>query len=52
MGLANGDLSAADVAAGVGNGTNGWGGDGSFWIIILFLFAFMGNGWGGGWGGT
>lgn len=32
--------------------TNGFGwGDGSFWIIILFLFAFMGNGW-GNWGGN
>ena len=43
-------LSAADIAAVMGsNGYNngfGWG-DGSFWIIILFLFAFMGNGWGG-----
>lgn len=29
-----------------GNGGYGWN-DGSFWIIILFLFAFMGNGWGG-----
>ena len=48
-------LSAADVAAVVGsNGYNsgfGWG-DGSFWIIILFLFAFMGNGWGNGFGGN
>lgn len=44
-------LSAADVAAVVGNNGGGFGngfwGDGSFWIIILFLFAFMGNGWGG-----
>ena len=43
-------LSAADVAAVVGNNGgfgNGLWGDGSFWIIILFLFAFMGNGWGG-----
>lgn len=43
-------LSAADVAAVVGNSGNGFGtnwNDGSFWIIILFLFAFMGNGWGG-----
>lgn len=43
-------LSAADVAAVVGNTGNGFGAnwnDGSFWIIILFLFAFMGNGWGG-----
>lgn len=45
-------LSAADVAAVVGNnggafGNGGFWGDGSFWIIILFLFAFMGNGFGG-----
>lgn len=31
---------------GVGN----WN-DGSFWIVILFLFAFMGNGWGNGYNG-
>ena len=46
-------LSAADVAAVTGNnnGFGGWG-DGSFWIIVLFLFALMGNGWGGnGFGG-
>ena len=43
------DMSAADIAA-VTGANNGWGfgGDGSFWIIILFLFAFMGNGWGNG----
>lgn len=42
-----GGLSAADVAAVTGNGSNGFGwGDGSIWIIILFLFAFMGNGFG------
>ena len=35
---------------GGGNG-NGFWGDGSFWIIILFLFAMMGNGnWGFGGG--
>lgn len=48
-------LSAADVAAVVGgNGhTGGYGwGDGSFWIIVLFLFALMGNGWGNGYGGN
>ena len=48
-------LSAADVAAVVGGngyGNNGLWGDGSFWIIILFLFALMGNGWGGGFGGN
>ncbi len=48
MGLSNGELSAADVAAVVGNGGNGgfsnWG-DGSFWIIVLFLFALMGKGY-------
>ena len=47
----NGGLSAADVAAvtGSNNGFGGWG-DGSFWIIVLFLFALMGNGWGNGFG--
>lgn len=48
----NGGLSAADVAAVTGNnGFGGWEG-GSFWIIILFLFAMMsGNGFGWGNGG-
>ena len=52
MSLDNGTLSAADVAAVTGN-NGGWfgNGDGSFWIIVLFLFAFMGNGWGGFGGG-
>lgn len=36
---------------GYSNGGFGWG-DGSFWIIVLFLFALMGNGYGfGGFGG-
>lgn len=46
----NNGLSVADIAAVTGNrnGIGGMGyGDGSFWIIILFLFAWMGNGWGG-----
>lgn len=49
---ANGGLSAADVAAVVGNGNNGFGfgGDGAWWLIVLFLFAFAGNGWGNGGG--
>ena len=53
MGLSNGDLSAADVAAVVGNGNGGFGnwGDGSFWIIVLFLFALMG-GWNNGFNGN
>lgn len=45
-------LSAADVAAVVGNGNNGFGtNDGFFWLFILFLFAFNGNGWNGMGGG-
>lgn len=46
-------LSAADIAAVTGangNGAFGWGEGGLFWIIVLFLFAMMGN-WGGGFGG-
>ena len=44
------------VPAGTANsgGWGGFGGDGAWWIIILFLFAFVGwggNGWGGGSGG-
>ena len=46
MSLVDGNLSAADVAAVTGNNGRGmFGGDGLFWIIVLFLFAFMG-GWG------
>ena len=46
-------LSAADVAAVTGNngGFGNWG-DGSFWIIVLFLFALMGNWGGSGFGGN
>ena len=47
-------LSAADIAAVTGSrgnsGFGGWGEGGLFWIIVLFLFAMMGN-WGGGFGG-
>lgn len=47
-------LSAADIAAVTGANGNGafggWGDGGLFWIIVLFLFAMMGN-WGGGFGG-
>lgn len=39
-------LTAADVAAVTGGNSGfGFGGDGAWWIIILFLFAFCG-GWG------
>lgn len=53
----NGGLSAADVAAvmGANNGGcgfgNGWGGDGAWWLLVLFLFAMNGNAWGNGFGG-
>ena len=44
--------SLSDIAAVSGGARNGdglWGGDGAWWIILLFLFA---GGWGnGGWGG-
>lgn len=35
---------------GMGNGLGGFN-DGSFWIIVLFLFALMGNGFGNAFGG-
>lgn len=50
MGLTDGTgLSAADVAAVTGNngGFGGFNGDGAWWLLVLFLFAFGGNGWGG-----
>ena len=54
MSLTDGNLSAADIAAVTrGNdGFGGWGGDGAWWLIILFLFIFNGNwgNWGGGYG--
>lgn len=31
------------------NDNSGWGGDGAWWLIVLFLFIFAG-GWGNGWG--
>lgn len=38
-------------AYGNGDGFGGsWGGD--FWLILILLFAFGGNGWGGGFGGN
>lgn len=49
MALMDGNgLSAADIAAVMGNNGNngfGFGNDGAWWLIILFLF-FMNNGWG------
>ena len=48
----NSGYSLADIAAATGGDRNGgaWGCDGSWWIIILFLFCFAG--WGGSWGGN
>lgn len=53
----SGGLSAADMAAVLGNnrgGYAGFGGDSAWWLIVLFLFAMSGNGfgnWGGNFGG-
>lgn len=57
MSLTSGEMTPADIAAVTGNSGNGgnfgWGNDGAWWIIVLFLFAAMNNGgWGnGGFGG-
>lgn len=39
------DLSLSDITAAVGN-RDGFGGNGAWWIIILFLFAGMNGGFG------
>lgn len=44
------EMTPADYAAISGNGNDGFGGNGAWWIIILFLFALCG-GWGNGYGG-
>lgn len=41
------NYSLSDLKAAT-EGTNDGFGNGSWWIIVLFLFAFMGNGWGFG----
>ena len=50
----NGSSDIVMPVAPMGNngGSFGWGGDGSFWIIILFLFAMFNGGWGNGFGGN
>ena len=43
----DGNYSLADIAAATGNGRNNdgmFGGDGAWWLIVLFLFVFCG--WG------
>lgn len=43
------EYSLSDIAAATGSErNNGFMGDGAWWIIILFLFAFMGGGFRGG----
>ena len=50
MSLTDGGVSLSDIAA-VTNGRDGFGNDSAWWLIILFLFAFVG-GWGNnGFGG-
>lgn len=50
-----GGYNLSDIAAvtrGTGNGDGFFGGDGAWWLILLFLFAGWGNGgFGGGYGG-
>ena len=49
--MMNSDMSAADLAAVVGNGNDGFGnGNGAWWLLILLIFA--NNGWGNNWGGN
>lgn len=40
-------MTPADMAAVMGN-ENGWGGNGAWWIVVLFALMMGGNGW--GWG--
>lgn len=52
MSLSDGGVQATMPVAptGMNSGFGGFGGDGAWWIIILFLFVFCGwgnNGWGG-----
>ena len=52
MSLTASELTPADIAAISGNGNSGmWGGDGSWWIILLFLCLFNGGWNNGGYGG-
>ena len=54
MSLTTGEMSAADLAAVVGNKNDGFGfgTDGGWWIILLFLVLFGNGGWGNGFGGN
>lgn len=49
----NGMVMPVTPMSGYGNGGNSWGGfggDGAWWLLVLFLFMFNGNGWGNGYG--
>lgn len=49
----NGMVMPVTPMSGYGNGSNSWGGfggDGAWWLLVLFLFMFNGNGWGNGYG--
>ena len=53
MSITASEMTPADIAACTGGGRNydnGFGGDGSWWIIVLLLFGW-GRGFGGGFGG-
>lgn len=53
MALSESGMSPADLGAIMGNNNNdGFGGNGAWWIIILFLFAFCGGWNGNGFGGS
>ena len=54
MSLTTGEMSAADLAAVVGNKNDGFGfgGDNGWWIILLFLVLFGNGGWNNGFGGN
>jgi len=45
MSLTTSEMTPADFGAIMGGNNDGFGGNGAWWIIILFLFAFCG-GWG------
>ena len=46
------NLSAADLAAVLGNNNNDFGGNGAWWLLILLIFANNGWGNGNGFGGS
>ena len=45
--LMGGGMSPADVRAVMGNNNDGWGGNGAWWIVVLFALIYGGGfGWG------